>query len=258
MLIYGVHVHVGMPSRDAVLPVLNAMLAFHPHLQVLSASSPYWAGTDTGYASNRALMFQQLPTAGLPFQFGTWAEYEAYIGDMLTTGVIDELSELRWDIRPSPALGTVEVRVSDGVPTLQEVTALAALTHYLVVDLDDRLRAGEPLPALAPWHVQENKWRAARYGVDAIVILDAGSGGRAGGPIRERLVTDDLVDLLERLEPVAKRLGCTGDLATVEDVLRAGASYQRQRRVAAEHGGDLRAVVRSLVAELRAGRPLPP
>ncbi len=258
MLIYGVHVHVGMPSRDAVLPVLNAMLAFHPHLQVLSASSPYWAGTDTGYASNRALMFQQLPTAGLPFQFGTWAEYEAYIGDMLTTGVIDELSELRWDIRPSPALGTVEVRVSDGVPTLQEVTALAALTHCLVVDLDDRLRAGEPLPALAPWHVQENKWRAARYGVDAIVILDAGSGGRAGGPIRERLVTDDLVDLLERLEPVAKRLGCTGDLATVEDVLRAGASYQRQRRVAAEHGGDLRAVVRSLVAELRAGRPLPP
>ncbi len=258
MLIYGVHVHVGMPSRDAVLPVLNAMLAFHPHLQVLSASSPYWAGTDTGYASNRALMFQQLPTAGLPFQFDTWAEYEAYIGDMLTTGVIDELSELRWDIRPSPALGTVEVRVSDGVPTLQEVTALAALTHCLVVDLDDRLRAGEPLPALAPWHVQENKWRAARYGVDAIVILDAGSGGRAGGPIRERLVTDDLVDLLERLEPVAKRLGCTGDLATVEDVLRAGASYQRQRRVAAEHGGDLGAVVRSLVAELRAGRPLRP
>jgi len=78
MLIYGLHVHVGIPHRDAVLPVLNAMLNFGPHLQVLTASSPFWAGLDTGYASNRALMFQQLPTAGLPFQFDTWGQYEAY------------------------------------------------------------------------------------------------------------------------------------------------------------------------------------
>jgi carboxylate-amine ligase len=255
MMIYGVHVHVGVPSRDAVLPLLDSLLCYHPHLQALSASSPFWGGVDTGYASNRALMFQQLPTAGLPFQFDTWAEYEAYVGDNLATGVIDDVSELRWDVRPSPRLGTLEVRVCDGVPTLLELGALTALTHCLVVDLADRWRDGRPLPRLAPWHVQENKWRAARYGTDAIVVVDRGSGGRAGGPVAERLVTDELADLLERLAPVARRLGCSAELASVDDVLRAGVSCERQRKVAAAAGGELTAVVASLVAELRAGRP---
>ena len=254
MLIYGLHVHVGVTARDKVLPLLNAMLAYFPHLQVLSASSPVWAGLDTGYASNRALMFQQLPTAGLPFQFGAWEEFEAYVDDVTTTGVIDEISELRWDVRPSPRLGTLEVRVCDAVPTLHEVAALAALTHCLVVDLDDRLEAGERLPALAPWHVQENKWRSARYGTDSIVILD---GGRDGA-VTERLVTDDLLDLLDRLDPVARRLGCGDELALVEDLVRAGVSYRRQRAVAQAADGDLRAVVAALVAEMRAGRPLAP
>jgi carboxylate-amine ligase len=253
MLIYGVHVHVGIPHRDRVLPVLNAMLCYQPHLQALSASSPFWAGADTGYASNRALLFQQLPTAGLPFQFDTWAEYEAFVGDMVATGVIDDLSELRWDLRPSPRLGTLEIRVCDGVPTLSEVGALAALTHCLVVDLAQRLAAGEQLPRLAPWHVQENKWRAARYGLDAIVIVDAGSRGQAGGPVRERLVTDDLRELLDRLAPVATRLGCADELSTVREILRHGASYQRQRAVAAAAGGDLTTVVKSLIGQLRSG-----
>lgn len=247
MLIYGVHVHVGMPHRDAVLPVLNAMLAYHPHLQALSASSPFWAGLDTGYASNRALMFQQLPTAGLPFQFDDWAQYEAYLDDVFTTGVIDDLAELRWDLRPAPRLGTLEVRVCDGVPTLTEVTALAALTHCLVVEACDRWRDGTLPRPLPPWHVQENKWRAARYGTDAIVVLDA-----AG---TERLVTDDVHDTLERLAPVARRLGCTAELASVADVVATGASYRRQRAVAAENGGDLRAVVADLVGRLRADVP---
>ena len=91
MLIWGVHVHVGLPERDRVMPILSALLNYYPHLLALSASSPIWAGVDTGYASNRALMFQQLPTAGLPFQFETWAEFEAFAHDQLTTGVIDEL-----------------------------------------------------------------------------------------------------------------------------------------------------------------------
>jgi carboxylate-amine ligase len=245
MVIYGVHVHVGVRSVTRVLPILNAMLMYYPHLQVLSASSPFWEGADTGYASNRALLFQQLPTAGLPFQFDTWAEYESYVGDMLATGVIDDHNEIRWDLRPSPKLGTLEVRVCDGVPTLQEVTALAALTHCLVVWLDERLDAGERLPTLPPWHVQENKWRAARYGLEAIVIVDRAN--------HERLVTDDIADLLDRLEPVAKRLGCTGELARVAQIPAHGASYQRQRAVAAAAGGDLHAVVRHLVAELHDG-----
>jgi len=243
MLIWGVHVHVGISSVHKVLPILNSLLNHHPHLQALSASSPYWAGSDTGYASNRALMFQQLPTAGLPFQFATWPELESYVDDMLVTGVIDGFKDIRWDVRPSPALGTIEIRVCDGVPTLRELSALTALVHCLVVDLDARLEDGEELPTMPPWHVQENKWRAARYGLEAEVILDA-----AG---RERLVTDDLDDLLERLAPTAARLGCADELASVADIPRRGASYQRQRAVAAASGGDLRAVVAGLVTEMR-------
>jgi carboxylate-amine ligase len=244
MLIWGVHVHVGLPVRDRVLPVLSALLNFHPHLQALSASSPIWAGVDTGYASNRALMFQQLPTAGLPFQFSTWEEFESFVDDQLTTGVIDGLSEVRWDIRPAPHLGTLENRVCDGVSTFADLSALVALTQCLVVDLDSRLANGESLPVLPPWHVQENKWRAARYGVEAIIILNARSD--------EALMTDDLAALVTRLEPVAARLGCSAELGSVLDIPTRGASYQRQRAVAAETGGDLVAVVDSVVGELRA------
>ena len=242
MLIWGVHVHVGMRSRDHVMPVLSALLTYFPHLQALSASSPIWAGVDTGYASNRAMMFQQLPTAGLPFQFQTWAEFEAYAASQLKTGIIEQLDEIRWDVRPSPRLGTLEVRVCDGVPTMRELEALVALTHCLVVDLEERAAAGERLPVLDPWHVQENKWRAARYGVDAWVITDADSN--------ERLLLDDLSDLVDRLRPVARRLRCERELGAVLHIAENGASYQRQRRVAESTGGDLVAVVDSVVGEL--------
>jgi carboxylate-amine ligase len=245
MLIWGVHVHVGIGHRDQVIPVVSSLLNHFPHLQALSASSPMWSGTDTGYASNRAMMFQQLPTAGLPFQFQTWAEYESFVDDHLRTGVIEFLNDIRWDVRPSPALGTVEVRICDGVSNLRELAALTALTHCLVVDLTDRLSAGETLPTMPPWHVQENKWRAARYGLDAEIILDADAN--------ERLVTDDLADLLERLEPIAVRLDCADELRSVDEIVQRGASYQRMRRVAAETESDLVAVVDSVVRELDLG-----
>jgi carboxylate-amine ligase len=242
MLIWGVHVHVGVSSAHKVMPIISSLLNHYPHLLALSASSPWWAGEDTGYASNRAMMFQQLPTAGLPFQFQTWSEFEGFVADQKKTGIIDHINEIRWDIRPSPHLGTIEVRVFDGISNLRELSALVALTHCLIVDLDRRLDAGEALPTMPPWHVQENKWRAARYGLDAIIILDADSN--------ERLVTEDLDDLLTRLEPVARSLDCVEELRRVADIPRLGASYQRQRRVAEEHDGDLRAVVDALVSEL--------
>lgn len=242
MLIWGVHVHVGLSHQEKVFPILNALLLHYPHLLALSASSPMWAGSDTGYASNRALMFQQLPTAGLPFQFENWSQFESYVHDQLKTGVIDQLGGMHWDIRPAPKWGTIEVRVCDGVSTRSELAALVALIHCLVVDADARLERGEWLPSLPPWHVQENKWRAARYGLDAIVIVDSDSN--------ERLVTDDLDELLNQLEPVAARLGCADELRRVADIPRHGASYQRQRKVAAAHEGDLVAVVGALVDEL--------
>jgi len=248
MLIYGVHVHVGIEDRAKVLPIQRAMLTCFAHLQSLSASSPFWGGRDTGYASNRALMFQQLPTAGLPFQFERWEQLEAYVADMMHTGVIDQFDEIRWDVRPSPRFGTLEMRICDGATNLTEVTALAALTHCLVEHFSTMLDQGRELPTMPPWFVQENKWRSARYGMDAIIILDA-----AGN---EELVTDAVGRLLAELEPVADRLGCRRELDAVRIILKRGASYQRQRAVARRNAGELDAVVASLVAEMRATRPL--
>ncbi|WP_330184499.1 glutamate--cysteine ligase [Nocardia sp. NBC_01503] len=242
MLIWGVHVHVGISHQEKVFPILNSLLLSYPHLLALSSSSPMWAGVDTGYASNRALMFQQLPTAGLPFQFENWTQFEAFAHDQMKTGVFEQIGGMHWDIRPAPKWGTIEVRVCDGTPSRSELSAIVALIHCLIVDLDRRVESGETLPTIPPWHVQENKWRAARYGLDAIIITDAASN--------ERLVTDDLMDLLNRLEPTAKSLGCENELALVADIPKRGASYQRQRRVAAANQGDLVSVVDSLVTEL--------
>ncbi|TGJ94673.1 glutamate--cysteine ligase, partial [Actinotalea fermentans ATCC 43279 = JCM 9966 = DSM 3133] len=244
MLIYGVHVHVGIEDRAKVLPISRAMLGYFAHLQSLSASSPFWGGKDTGYASNRALMFQQLPTAGLGFQFETWEQLEGYVGDMMHTGVIDQFDEVRWDLRPSPRFGTLETRICDGATNLTEVLALAALNHCLVEHLSTLLDEGKELPTIPAWFAQENKWRSARYGMDAIIILD-----RAGN---EELVTEAVSKLLVELEPVAARLGCLAELDDVRLILRRGASYQRQRAVARRNGGELDAVVRALVAEMRA------
>lgn len=248
MLIYGVHVHVGIEDRAKVLPILRSVLTCYPHLQSLSASSPFWGGKDTGYASNRALMFQQLPTAGLPFEFDTWEAFEAYTSDMVHTGVIDEVDEIRWDLRPSPRFGTLEMRICDGASNLTEVLAFAAMIHCLVEHFSTMLDDGREPPTLPPWFTQENKWRSARYGMDAIIILD-----RAGN---EELVTDAAAKLLTELEPVAERLGCAEELDGIRTILRKGASYQRQRAVARRNGGELDAVVASLVAEMRAGKPL--
>ncbi|MCR6648235.1 MAG: glutamate--cysteine ligase [Cellulomonas sp.] len=248
MLIYGVHVHVGIEDRAKVLPISRAMLTVFAHIQSLSASSPFWGGKDTGYASNRALLFQQLPTAGLPYQFDEWAQLEQYVGDMLHTGVIDQFNEVRWDVRPAPRFGTLEMRIADGATNLLEVTAIGALTHCFVEHFSSLIDAGEPLPSMPTWFVQENKWRSARYGMDAIIITNA-----AGD---EELVTDSVAHWLTVLAPVAERLGCSEELEQVRVILRRGASYQRQRAVARRNAGELDAVVASLVAELRAGKPL--
>jgi carboxylate-amine ligase len=190
-------------------------------------------------------MFQQLPTAGLPYRLDDWAAYERYVDDLRRTGVIEDHSEVRWDIRPSPRWGTIEVRVCDGVSTARELGAIGALVQCLVEWMSTRLDRGEPLEVLQPWYTRENKWRAARYGLDAVVITDA-SG-------TERPVADDLVELVEVLAPVADRLGCADELAEVRVMVEGGASAQRQLHVAEASGGDLRQVVAHLAHELREG-----
>jgi len=248
MMIWGVHVHVGVDDVDKVLPIVNALATYLPHLQALSASSPFWAGEKTGYASNRALVFQQLPTAGLPWPLQTWAEYESYLDDMVATGVMADATEVRWDVRPAPRWGTVEVRACDGMSTLPELAAVTALVQVLVEHFSRELDEGRELPILQPWFVRENKWRAARYGMDARLIVD-----RDGTQVP---VAEHLRETLDRLADVAVELKCAREFAGVDTILSGGASYARQLTVAEAAGGDLREVVQHLIREFRNGPTL--
>ncbi|MFG6278264.1 glutamate--cysteine ligase [Microbacterium sp. 5K110] len=248
MMIWGVHVHIGVDDVDKVMPIINALTVYLPHLQALSASSPFWAGERTGYASNRALVFQQLPTAGLPWQLREWGDFEAYLDDMVRTGVMADASEVRWDIRPAPHWGTVEIRACDGMSTLPELAAVAALAQSLVEHFSRILDAGGELPGIPPWYARENKWRAARYGLDARVIVD-----REGTqlPVRDHLFTT-----MEQLADVATELKCAREFAGLETILATGGSSARQIAVADAADGDLRAVVQHLIREFRGGPTL--
>lgn len=248
MMIWGIHVHVGVDDVNKVFPIINALALYLPHLQALSASSPFWAGERTGYASNRALVFQQLPTAGLPWPLENWSQFEGYIDDMVTTGVIADETEVRWDIRPAPRWGTIEVRACDGMSTLPELAAIAALVQVLVEHLSRRLDEGLPLETLQPWFVRENKWRAARYGLDARVIVDTRG--------TQMPVTEHLRATLDEVADIAVELKCARELAGIETIVSGGASYARQVAVADAADGDLREVVRHLVAEFRNGPTL--
>jgi len=245
--IFGVHVHVGVRSADKAVAITNALTAYVPHLLAISASSPYWKGSDTGLASARSKVFAGLPTAGLPFQLKDWAQFESYMETLIKTGTIGSIKEVWWDIRPHPTYGTVELRICDGLPTLREVGMVAALSHCLVDSFDRELDKGYTLPTPKGWVVRENKWRAARYGLDAGIIV--GEDDRVV-PVRAALA-----ELVHELRPAAERLGCADELAAVNEVVEGGASYQRQRAVAAAADDDLTAVVDSLLAEFAAGRP---
>lgn len=251
MLIWGVHMHVGVDRQDRIVPLMHALLTHLPHLLALSASSPFWARDSTGYVSNRTLRFQQLPTAGLPWEVDDWSGVERVLDDLAKTDIIAEPTEARWDIRPAPRWGTLEVRFCDGASTLADISALAALTQCLTEHYQRQADLGRPLPRLQPWFVRENKWRAARYGLDAVVIVDR-DGSQA--PLR-----DEIAALLSRLGPVAAELGCEAELADVARMLQQGTSAERQLRVYERCGGEaagsssLIAVVDSLAAEFEAG-----
>ena len=247
--IFGVHVHVGVRSPDKAIPIVNALTTYVPHFLALSASSPYWIGRDTGLASARSKVFEGMPTAGLPYQLSGWPEFEELMGTLVSSGTIETIREVWWDIRPHPGFGTVELRICDGLPTLQEVGAVAALAQCLVDQLNTQVDRGYSLPSPKSWVVRENKWRAARYGLAAEFIVDEYGTTR---PLREAII-----ELVDDLAPLAHRLGCSEELADVLKIVEGGASYERQRMVAGQHNGELAPVVDSLLAEMRAGHPLP-
>ena len=222
--IFGVHVHVGVRSPEKAIPIVNALCQYVPHFLALSASSPFWVGCDTGLASSRTKVFEGMPTAGLPYQLSGWDEFETYMETLISTKAIESVREVWWDIRPHPGFGTVELRICDGLPTLDEIGAVAALSQCLVEQFDGQLDRGYTLPSPVNWVIRENKWRAARYGLDADIVVDDKGTVR---PVRQAIL-----DLVEDLMPTAKRLDCEAELADVERVLAVGASYQRQRAVA--------------------------
>jgi carboxylate-amine ligase len=248
MQIFGVHVHVGVRSPDKVIPIVNALTAYIPHFLALSASSPYWVGTDTGLASARSKVFEGLPTAGIPYQLSGWNDFERYMATLISAQTIESVREVWWDVRPHPTFGTVELRICDGLPTLYEISWAAALSQCLVEMLNGQLDRGYTLPVPKGWTIRENKWRAARYGIEAELIVDDDGHTQ---PLR-----DLVVELVEDLRPVAERLGCSEELQRATTILDVGPSYQRQRNAAAAAGGDLPAVVDSLLLEMRTNAPV--
>jgi YbdK family carboxylate-amine ligase len=245
--IFGVHIHVGVTSRDKVLPIVNAMAGYLPHFLALTASSPFWIGYDTGLASARSKVFEALPRAGLPYEMSGWDQFERYMDTLVNAQAIQSVREVWWDVRPHPDLGTVELRICDGLPTLDEITVVAALTQCLVEQLDRKLEAGADLAMPEAWVLRENKWRAARFGLDAEILVN---DSRKVLPVREALA-----EITGQLMPIAHTLDCADELRGIDRILTVGASYQRQRAVAEASDGDLTKVVDSLLDEMASGLP---
>ena len=242
LLIYGLHVHVGISSGEKAIAIGNAMTNFLPHLLALSASSPFTEYRDTGLASTRTKIFEAMPTAGLPYRLANYGEFQAFMNALIRAGAIQSIREIWWDIRPHTNFGTLEVRICDALSTLQETAAMVALIQSLIVWLDDLYTSGIFVDLLRPWIVRENKWRAARYGLDASIIVN-NRGDQAP-------ITEEIIRLLHILHPVSQRLHCEKELQDIELILQNGASYQRQRKVY-EQAGKYTDVVQHLVKELR-------
>ena len=246
MTINGLHIHNGIDRREKALPIVYGIARFTPYFIALSASSPFWMGEDTQFASQRTMIFQQLPTNGLPYHMESWDELEKYAAQLEGIGMIQSPSEIRWDVRPS-SWGTVENRIMDSVPTLMEVGALTAFSQCLVERMSQALAVGEPIERLPYWFMRENKWRAARYGLAADVIT----------PRKDEYIvhaSDGILYWVEQLRDIADQLGCAQELDDAATLVKKGPSYLRQRRVYAATG-DVVDVTRAMVDELRAGTP---
>jgi len=243
--IFGIHFHVGVRSGRKAIAILNSLSNYIPHFLALSASSPYWGGHDTGLASARSKVFEGLPTAGLPYILDSWEEFEWFMDTLVAADAIHSVREVWWDIRPHPGFGTIELRICDGIGSLDELASMAALAQSLVTQLDLLDDRGFRLPVPKDWILRQNKWRAARYGIDADIIVD--DHGRL------QPLSRAIAEIVDELMPVARRLKCADELHGVLDILNRGPSYMRQRNVVAE-GGSLIDVVDSMVEELGVGR----
>jgi len=238
-LVFGLHVHVGLADPEEAIFVANGMRAHVPLLLALSANSPFWRGDLTGLASTRVPIFRSFPRVGIPPYFADWADYERRTSFMVRSGLIADYTYLWYDVRPHPRLGTVEIRAMDAQTRVELTVALAALIQCLVKELVEAFQAGEPSVDYSLEILDENKWLAARHGVDAeLVVLPEG----------ERVAVRRMTaELLARLGPHAAALGCVEELATIGELLEKGNGAKRQTLVY-EANHDLQELMSEIVA----------
>ncbi|MEN3343384.1 MAG: glutamate---cysteine ligase / carboxylate-amine ligase [Actinomycetota bacterium] len=220
-LIFGLHVHVGLDSAQQAVAIANALRTWLPELLAVSANSPFWHGRDTGLASARSKVFDTMPRSGLPPAFASFEEFELLVERGVRTGSFEDYTYIWWDLRPHPRLGTIELRICDVQTRLESVAALVALTQSLVATLAERYERDGALPIQPVTLIAENKWRAARYGLDAELVDLARD--------EQRPARDALRGLAELAEPAARRLGCAEELALLGPLLDRGDGASEQR-----------------------------
>lgn len=238
----GLHVHVGVESGDKAVMICDRIMQYLPLLLALSANSPYWEGRDTGLQSHRSKIMEGLPTAGLPALMRNWSEYVWLINHLVDTGFINTIREIWWDVRPHHNFGTVEVRICDMPGNLDDVCALAALIQCLVFHLSNEIDEGTYQFDCHPMMIRQNKWRAARFGMQATLVNSYS--------YTEQSVKEVTTQLLQQLRSVAQQLHCEDELLHLAEMLRRGNGAQQQRDLL-EQTGQPAAMVRNLVTSTR-------
>ena len=226
LVICGMHVHVGIEDQELRIDIMNQARYFLPHLLILSTSSPFWMGRDTGLKSFRVALQKQSPRTGLPGRFSGWDEYRQSVDVLVNAGVMEDASKIWWDLRPSARFPTLEMRITDVVTRLDDAVAVAALFVCLCRMLWRLRRANVGWRTYPVFLLEENRWRAQRYGVDD-KLFDLGKGALVP-------YADLLEEILELVAEDADALGCRAEVAHARTIVREGTSADRQLRVRAE------------------------
>lgn len=247
LLIFGLHVHVGIPDREARIEVMNEARYFLPHLLALSTSSPFWLTRNTGLKSYRQIIWQRFPRTGIPPEFGSYDEYENYVELLVRTKCIDDGKRIWWDLRPHAFYPTIEFRICDAATKMEETLCIAALVQAICAKLLVLRERNLGFRRYLPQLVQENKWRAMRGGLDALLI--------DFGKEREVPMRDLVEELLAFVDDVVDVLGSRREVEYLRTIVTAGTSADRQIAVY-ERTGHLHAVVDAVAAETIEGVPV--
>lgn len=238
LLIFGLHVHVGIADRERAIHIMNAARYFLPHVLALSTSSPFWMGHNTGLKSYRSEIFKQFPRTDIPDHFDSYGAFQRYVDLLIKTGCIDNGKKIWWDVRPHPFFPTLEFRVCDIPTRVDDTIAIAALFQAIVAKLNKLIDKNLGFRLYRRMLVQENKWRAVRYGLDG-KLIDFGKQ-------KEVPVRDLILELLEFVDDVLDDLGSRSEVEHVHTILERGTSADEQLQVYKETG-DLKAVVDRLI-----------